>query len=66
MCFNGTGIWGGETISRHKGFTCSGLFLAYSNCLIKIYSLISYFIEFYNRCNNLSVIVFIRKYIIGE
>ena len=19
MCFNGTGIWGGETISRHKG-----------------------------------------------
>ena len=25
-----------------------------------------YFIEFYHRCNNLSVIVFIRKYIIGE
>ena len=35
MCFNGTGIWGGETISRHKGFACSGLFLTYSSCLIK-------------------------------
>ena len=23
MCFNGTGIWGGETISRHKGFVPS-------------------------------------------
>ena len=47
MCFNRTGIWGGETISRHKGFACSGLFLAYSSCLIKnlqldIYILLSF------------------------
>ena len=35
MCFNETGIWGGETISRHKGSACSGPFLTYSSCLIK-------------------------------
>ena len=35
MCFNGTSIWAGETISRHKRFACSGLFLAYSSCFIK-------------------------------
>ena len=47
MCFNGTGIWGGETISTHKGFACSGPFLTYSSCLIKnlqldIYILLSF------------------------
>ena len=26
MCFNGTGFWGGETISRHKGSVVLGLF----------------------------------------
>ena len=53
---------GGETISRHKGFACSDPSLTYSSCLITNLQLDIYiFVEFYHRCNNLSVIVLIKS-----
>ena len=40
MCCDGTGTWGGEIISRHKGSGVFWPFLAYYSCLIEMCNLI--------------------------
>ena len=64
MCFNGTGIWGGETISKHKGSVVLGLFfgifqLLVGNVQLDIYIWLNFNVD-------ISLKILIRKYIPGE
>ena len=66
MYFNGTGIWGGETMSMLKAFHVLWVYSTYSDCILKSEGLNLYLMEVYRRCNKITSKTLIRKSIIEK
>ena len=64
MYFNGSGIWGGETMSMHTVLWFSMFCCHIPPARLKSTALNLYLVMFYSRCNNLSFTIMFRKYVI--
>ena len=66
MYFNGSGIWGGETMSIHTVLRFSVLCYHIPFARLEITALNIYLIMFYSRCNKPSFTILLRKCVIDK